>query len=182
LFFSFLVNADGYTARADDDATDGFEAYFWHSASSRNLGVGFGGESEGVDSAAKTLYVRGESGTMATDQVLQSGTHLVVLEISRPGGTGDNTYSVWLNPNVPAPGAAHWSGTQSFGILVGSGSSGFHGFGMEHEFNLQQTVQADEFRLGTTFDAVAPIPEPSTLVLFGLAGLGCVLSVMRKQK
>lgn len=181
LYFSFLLNADGYTARADDDADDGFEATFSHSGS-RKLGVGFGGASGGNESTAKTLYVIGASGTSPTDQVLQSGTNLVLLGISRPGGSGDNTYNLWLNPDVNNPGAAGWSGTQSFGLVVNSGNFGFYGFNMAHELNFPQSVLADEFRVGTDLNSVMLIPEPSSYVLIMLSGLAFLVVIRPRRK
>lgn len=185
LFFSALINADGYTAKSDDATNQGVEVRFLHEAGGRQLGFGFGGASGGDQTAAKTLFVRGFVGAsparIQSNLALNSGTNLVVLSIARPGGSGDNTYSLWLNPNPSSPmGTPDWQSTQNFGIVVNDGSFGFYGFDMTQSFNGEQSVSVDEFRLGTTYDAVTAIPEPGTLVLLGVA-LG-TLAIFRRRR
>ncbi|MCC5848554.1 MAG: PEP-CTERM sorting domain-containing protein [Verrucomicrobia bacterium] len=186
VFFSALINADGYTAREGDTSLHGVELRFLHESGGRSLGFGFGGASGGDETAAKTLFVRGFDGNPSTsvrlesDLVLASGTNLVVLSIARPGGSGDNTYSLWLNPVPGAPqGTPDWQGTLNWGIVVDGGSQGFYGFDMTQSFNGIQSVLVDELRFGTSYDAVSPIPEPGTLVLFGVL-LG-TLAVFRRR-
>jgi len=132
------------------------------------------------------VLIRGQdsdgSTRLSSDLALAEGTNLVVLAISRPGGSGDNTYSLWLNPTVGEnPGAADWSGTLDFGIVVDSGSHGFYGFSMNQRFNGEQSVLADEFRFGTTFDSVTPIPEPGSLVLVAV-GLIAALGLRSRRR
>ncbi|MEX2381343.1 MAG: PEP-CTERM sorting domain-containing protein [Opitutales bacterium] len=187
VFFSALINADGYTAKSDDATNHGVEFRFLHESGGRPLGFGFGGASGGNETAAKTLFVRGEDGNPSTsvrsasDLVLGDGTNLVVLSISRPGGSGDNTYSLWLNPNPGAPqGTPDWQGTLNWGIVVNNSSFGFYGFDMTQRFNGEQSVFADELRFGTSYDDVTAIPEPGTLVLLGLA-LGA-MAIFRRRR
>ena len=172
LFFAALINADGYTARADDEDHHGVQAAFLHEDGGRPLGFGFGGASGGDEGAARTVRLRTQADDrLETGLTLQAGTNLLVLSIARPGGTGDNTYSLWLNPDLSEPvGAADFQHVESFGIVPGSGDWGFFGFRLFQSFNGEQSVLVDELRFGESFEAVT-IPEPASLALMGLGGL-----------
>ncbi len=189
LYLSALINADGYTAREDDLDIHGVDVLFRHESGGRRLGFGFGGESGGDEEKARTVRLRTQSEDrlqldaeeVGNDEglTLAEGTNLLVLSIERPGGTGDNTYRLWLNPDLYEPmGDPDFTHTEDWGIVVGCPSWGFFGFELRQSFNYPQSVLVDELRFGESWAAVT-IPEPATLGLLGIGGLAVVLKRRR---
>lgn len=101
-------------------------------------------------------------------------TYLVVGQADVTAGSNVNV-SIWLNPNLTSPGAAD---------LTAPGSSTGIGMAQWYSFQTASTPEYsfDEFRVGTTWEDVTPVPEPSTIwaILLGLTFLVVARSRSRK--
>jgi hypothetical protein len=183
LFFSFLINADDYTLRAGDTAGHGVTVSFKHGTTggAPNIGVFFGGTTGELginyrDTTSNSIQMTGLS--------LQSGTNLVVLGINAHSANPNATYSMWLNPDistVASIGSGDYNFDTSFGVVTEHNSFGFYGWALQQRFNGIQTVDIDELRVGTSFEDVAPVPEPATYaIMLGLVGLG--LAIYRRRR
>lgn len=127
------------------------------------------------DDDAKVSQVLGVNSTVGQ-------TDFLVTNIEFGDGTGNIIYSLWINPTLGpgGPGVADftvsvpWSNFASnSSIQAGIDSAFFNpGSGLGDG-------SIDEFRQGTTFAAVAPIPEPSVASLFSLI---VASSVIRRRK
>ena len=187
LYFSFLVNFDGYTARADDWDGQGVLVDFDHDiGGGRPLGVHIGGATGG-DNDILRLSLLTESGTGSGDADdisfvdsglnLASGTNFVQLRIEQRHVTNQNQskYELWLNPTSLSD-PADFTHFESFGLATNNNGFGFDSFGISQSLNGEQSVFVDELYLGE----VSAIPEPGTLVLVGIT-LGALM-LFRKRR
>lgn len=101
--------------------------------------------------------------------------HFYVLQISTPA-TGDATVNLWLDPDQSSLG----SGSAPTGGIARSGTVAPYSFDRVRlgKFGGGSTNEVDEFRLGTTWADVSPVPEPSTV---GLLAIG-VLALARRRR
>ncbi|MFP4156362.1 MAG: hypothetical protein ACLFU4_01970 [Opitutales bacterium] len=184
LYFSFLVNFDGYTARADDGVQQGVLVDFEHdtSTTSRVFGVHIGGATGGdsnnfglsLQTQSKSNIEQNSWDLVDTGLNLASGTNLVQLRIVHSGSTvsGDARYELSLNPSGPGatPDFVH---EEQFGLAKNNPDYGFESFGISQSLNDEQSVLVDELYLGET--SAVPVPEPNAtafvaiLLLAGMA-------------
>lgn len=122
----------------------------------------------------------------ASGSLAQGSTHLFLIKTERDLTNNQQTSSLWLNPNLldgeGGLGSAAISIVESDeNPLLSAGDAFTLGarFQLTRDSNGAQEVWFDEFRLGTTFNAVAPIPEPSVFAL-GL-GLIALLVTLRRR-
>ncbi|MGC9451378.1 MAG: PEP-CTERM sorting domain-containing protein [Oceanipulchritudo sp.] len=82
-----------------------------------------------------------------------------------------NDIKIWINPTVGGSDPA----TITTSAIAWSGASSIQ---FTSDWN---NLELDEFRIGTTFADVTPVPEPATFALFGgFATLGLVLARRRR--
>jgi hypothetical protein len=167
VYFSFLFQATG---------TDTF---MWFAVSDDNDFNNSGGAVVGWTGGNNALMGRlrdganqttsGTAGAYVNDQ-----TYLAVGRLSKSDPSGNyDTFSVLLNPNSLTEPAA-WGQTVTRDIGISSVDTLVFRAGNSADY----AYSVDDFRVGTSFDAVV-IPEPSTLVLMGLAFL-CGLVGLRR--
>ena len=115
-------------------------------------------------------------------------TTFVVMEIVLDGTTGyDNAY-VWFNPNLDAtltPGSADIASVGHTDLNNSAGNLQFR-INANSASGVYTNAQIwfDELRVGNTFADVAPIapvPEPASMTLAGLAG-AALLTIARRRK
>ena len=99
--------------------------------------------------------------------------------------TFNDELSIWINPaDISSEGAlGATTGTFSASIAPFSNGSSNAIDRLElssGDINTGAIFEADEIRFGTTFESVAPIPEPSALALVGIAGIA--VAVFRRRK
>lgn len=111
-------------------------------------------------------------------------TYLFVFSLNRDSST---SYDIegWFYSGGTIPGSAPTPGTGLAVLNTASGSgSGIQNLSIRQLYNADNTTpnpfSVDEFRLGTTFADVTPIPEPSTWAL--LAGSLTALMVFRRRQ
>lgn len=168
LYFSALINADNLQAA-------NFLQVAWDHEIDDNKKRLFGFEIRGsneVYALAGDVSDNGTvGGTVATGLTLASGTNLIVVRAT----DGPDSVELWLNPDLSNPGQANWSQSGMYALTVGDSEYGFDGFYLHEALNGSQSAQIDELRVGETFADVTPIPEPATMALLGIGGLGVLL-------
>ena len=178
LYFSALINGDsilaansivvGWAHQTGNGRIHGFEI--------RGSGDIFSYGGGGDDNSDTTLD-------------LLAGDNLIVIRVTEKTAGGKDEYDLWLNPDLSDPGTADYSAPDGFdaGLVVNNGDFGFDGFFMNETFDnsgtgsngVEQSVLVDELRLGETFADVTPIPEPATMAILGIGGLGVLLKRKR---
>jgi hypothetical protein len=100
-----------------------------------------------------------------------TGPHFYVVHLNQ---TGTPSYTFWLDPDVASLGTGTApTGGSSFTVTSGTQAFTFNRIRLaEVDTNSNAPVQIDEFRLGTTWADVSPVPEPGTAgVIAAAAGL-----------
>jgi len=147
--------------------------------------VGFHGDgSGGVDLVVRyrdssLAYVEGtlQSGIVANDVYTISGS-IEWDVVGSPGNTRDQL-SIWVNPeNVSEPGAADFSQLAVAGDANTLSSLLFAQ--QDVGTGLTDAVYMDEIRLGDSWSALTPIPEPAHAVSF--VGLGAVAFLFLRRR
>jgi hypothetical protein len=105
-----------------------------------------------------------------------NGTHLVVMKLEFNNAGGEDRVTVYLDPTDSIE--SNWTPAASVGVPAGelfiTHHSAFSSFQFDGAGNNNGAI--DEIRWGDTFADVTPfIPEPSSLTLLLLAGLGLPL-------
>lgn len=111
----------------------------------------------------------GASGSILTSSLSTTNPNLIVFRYQF-NGASDDTFSVWLNP-TSASDTASITATQANFVLNQP---------LLRSVNANGNLVFDEVRFGTTFADVVPVPEPSTVALFGLGALG--LAALRRRR
>lgn len=122
-------------------------------------------------------YGNGAGGTADAPLALGASTtnvELFVLKIELSATADSDTITIWRNPTDLTNEAAN----TAVGSLTGRNLV-FDNIAL-NEFRNDDGVYFDEIRIGTTWDAVSPIPEPGTLLLVGIA-LGSLLLFRRRR-
>jgi hypothetical protein len=172
IYYSFLLNmtvantANSYvTALNPGTTTPG------GSADAINIYI------DGANSQALRLRTAGASEYSATlaPKLSLNTTYLVVLEYD----FATTTANLWLNPT---PGASQPAATES---IVGTGSvTSIANVGFKSQ-STAGTFLIDNILIGTTWADVTPVsavPEPSTLALVGLGGIGFLGLAVRLRR
>lgn len=181
LYFSFLVNFDGYTARADDWEGQGILVDFQHNISgggtSRPFGVHIGGATGGDAENIQLSILTNSEDRVASGLTLNPGTNFIQLRIEQRSVTqqDESKYELWLNPTSLSD-PADFTHFEDFALVTNNSDFGFHSFGISQSLNGEQSVLVDELYLGE----VSAIPEPGTLVLVGIT-LGALM-LFRKRR
>ena len=196
LYFSFLVNFDGYTARTDDGVQQGVLVDFEHDTTAnpgnaadptdRAFGIHIGGATGG-DNTNFRLSLQTEANKnieaatwdlIDTGLDLATGTNLIQLRLVDDSVTvsGNARYEVFLNPSSPSatPDFVH---EEQFGLVQSNGDFGFGSFGISQSLNDEQSILIDELHLSET----SVIPEPGTLALVGIALLAGLATYRRRR-
>jgi hypothetical protein len=166
VYFSFLVQPQGTLG---DGAFNGFFGVYLGTSTPNlpdNLFIGKPGSSAAAD---YDLETRGGGGVVSSDvaPVIGSTTLLVVkAELL----TGNDRFTLYVNPTVGAPEPA--SGFVKTDINLSAGPNA----GISSLVVYSSGAFAlDEIRVGTTFaDVTAPVPEPTSLAMFGLGAIGLI--------
>jgi hypothetical protein len=111
---------------------------------------------------------------------LGAGTHLVVVRYTFDGSNPDE-FALWVDPGSLGAGSAPGG---NISITSGTDQPNFTSF-----WFTKMTVgwsaapvdlYLDELRVGTTWAQVTPaVPEPSTVVLLGVAAMGLITCYRR---
>jgi hypothetical protein len=131
----------------------------------------------GFMDAAPDLAVTG-SGAIALNQ-----TYLVVAKTWKDSSANFNRLTVWINPSYAADGTVNSLATATFAqdsTMSTAGAALLFSNGTQMS---TKNAYVDEFKVGTTWDDVVPAfipsPEPATLALLGLGGLGMMVRKRR---
>ena len=142
-----------------------------------------------TNNAAYTVTYKSGAGTTHSTGTIPGtsssvgNVDFIVMNIDFGDGTGDITYRVWVDPNLAAPGEAHFSATASWADMLNKSNTqnGVRG-AWYYPGSAANRGSLDELRFGTTYASVAPVPEPAAVAaLLGLLALGAAL-VSRRRK
>jgi hypothetical protein len=148
-------------------------------AGSEILAVGEGTRTSGIslpDTDTWGLVDRGgvnNAGTRWTTASLLVES-FVLLRIDHGAGDVDNAY-LWVNPSMDAEPTIDSAMATTTGNWNFNRVRPFAGNPNATSGNIGAEGYLDEFRLGTTWADVTPVPEPSTWALFGLGALALLL-------
>jgi len=114
--------------------------------------------------------------------------YFVVMRYDRVSGTNNDTFDLWVNPDLDASGTSQLDSTAlgTASITMSSGEFGnlaqVRYQGGSDAAGAQNGTQTnlDEIRIGGSYGDVSPIPEPGTYVL--LAGCTGLLFVMLRRR
>ena len=180
MYTSFLVDP------GSKDGGAGNDEWKWNfqlrNPGGRHVQLGVGDAMTGVNNTDSNLYAELGATSFNSGVALSQNTNYFILIKSTYNGTGQLTdFDLWINPSdltsEVGSGSANISET---GLALGL--NGLTGFSYEKN-NINNTTSAafDEIRQGTTWDSVAPVPEPSAFAL--LAGLGALsLIALRRRR
>lgn len=132
----------------------------------------------GINGSNYVYTLDGRTGTPVSGSVAGApeGTVFLVAKFDVTNGL----FSMWANPD---PGGSSPTGGNLIAENVSftrTGSDFANDIQFAGLFTNWSGVGLDEVRLGTDFASVV-IPEPSTLVLFGIAGLGAGIFARRRR-
>ncbi len=158
LYFSALIDGDNLV-----DANSLIVAWDHETNNDRLFGFEVRGSGD--------IYSLGGDENADTGLDLASGVNLIVVRVTeKTAGNNTDEYDLWLNQTTE--GTPDYSAPDGFntGLVVNNGDFGFDGFYLKEAYNGAQSALVDELLLGETFGDVAP--EPATLALLGLGGVG----------
>ena len=126
------------------------------------------------------IGIIGSSVGQVTGGTATSGTdYLVVLEDQGPTTTGGkDTLSLWVDPNPGATAPSELNVANGPPILTDPNLT--VGSVTQLQLATGQSGVFDELRIGTSYADVTPVPEPATLGLFAIGGLGLIALRHRK--
>ncbi|MDQ8190528.1 PEP-CTERM sorting domain-containing protein [Roseibacillus persicicus] len=159
VWMSFLIDVEGNTA--------GFSLYNGGSEATFSGGINSGYSHRLYNGGGDPMSSAISNSPAAT---IAPGAHLMVAQFDMSGGTP--TFNLWVDPDVASLG----TGAAPVGGTFSSVTSGTQNFSFDSirigMFSSDQTMVLDELRIGESWADVSPIPEPSTVLLVGLAGVG----------
>ena len=171
LWFSMLVNytdgAHDYVHFGGTDGTAGRDSGFGFAVGNGTVG---GGIADDNLAASLSDNAGGLLNAGTTPAFTLGSTHLVVGRLSLVDG-GNDTLDIWLDPELT-------SAYFSTNAVDSSVTAGF--VSVTNLFQIGSGAAAiatyDELRLGTDVTDVIAIPEPMTLGLIGLSGIGILFA------
>lgn len=126
------------------------------------------------------IGIIGSSVGQVTGGTATAGTsYLMVLEDQGPTTTGGkDTLSLWVDPNPGATAPSELNVANGPPILTDPNLT--VGSVTQLQLATGQSGVFDELRIGTSYADVTPVPEPATLGLFAIGGLGLIALRHRK--
>jgi hypothetical protein len=122
--------------------------------------------------------VAGSTSSTSLDYLSAGTTYFMVTEYTGWDGTNYNTVNVYINPTETLAGSTI---TATYTDASGSGSSGFIGTYARTLIGTGEAFYLDDLRIGTDWDSVTSIPEPSYIALALVSFAGTVIVRRRRQ-
>ncbi|MCC5807463.1 MAG: PEP-CTERM sorting domain-containing protein [Opitutales bacterium] len=167
--FQFAEGVEGRLSIFATGAGDDRSHYIGFSDAGNLIGGSFNGA---------TLNSAAPAGNTSAETFAAATTHLVVARFV-DAGFGNRTVDLWINPtDVTSPGTPNYNFVADYfdGHTLDAVTVGAH---MGRDVNNPSFI-IDEVRLGSSWDSVTPIPEPSVYALL-LGAVGMAFVVIRRR-
>ncbi len=199
IYFSFLYQLEDTTSNNQPAvASPYFGVEFWKNDTMGikwREGPGFYSDMTYNDSSDRKFTLRGDDSTVMFTGIdvgnplqilgqIDNNVNLVVFKLNLTGIPGQDTISIWRNPNLDTLGVDPTPSQAQAYVQVSNQTLNFNAISFANYFG-NKNLYIDEIRFGNSFADVVyaiPIPEPTTITLLIIGAIVFLLARRKTQK